>query len=582
MRKQLQGIKHARVLRGGLSLLFGIAVFLFWGVRHLSALSFHEQFQLFLFDGDYFAGRVAQPGGVARYVAEFLVQLYNSTIVGALILSVLYMLIQRLTWRLTCRMDAHRSLLSYPLSFVPVCLLWYYMGDLSVMLTFAVSLAIAMSLALAWPKGRAAKWIFLFIGMPVIYWVVGPAAWVAALFILFYEWARGASRAAALLYGVVALLLVLACVLMSAVLVPYPLPLLFRGIDYYRIMLFAPLMQFIVMAAVVIVPFLCRFLPQKAGGPSFAAVVTLVVCWAFFFIPSGFDAKTYELLDYDYLVRTKQWDAIIAKAERQHPDLPMSVCATNLALAMEGQLCDRLFEFYQNGVQGLLPDFERNYATSLLTSEAYFQLGMVNTAQRFAFETMEALPNFNKSCRVMKRLAETNIINGQYEAARKYLKILEKTAFYRPWARRNMELLGNEELISQHPLYGAMRRKRLQEDFLFNNREADKMMGQLFLKDSTNQVAMQYLLAIPMLNGDGERLTRFMYMVNEQVPCRPVACQEAMVTAFAQHREQPPVGLIDPIVLQRYNEFMQSYHSSGVPDHLKNTYWYYITNQGQK
>jgi hypothetical protein len=114
-------------------------------------------------------------------------------------------------------------------------------------------------------------------------------------------------------------------------------------------------------------------------------------------VPRGFDAKKYELIEYDYLVRIQNWNGIIAKAEKKMPDLPMSVCATNLALAMTNQLGDRAFDFYQHGSEGLLPKFERNFATTQLTGEVYFWLGLVNTAQRFAFEAMEAIPNYNKS-----------------------------------------------------------------------------------------------------------------------------------------------------------------------------------------
>ena len=111
---------------------------------------------------------------------------------------------------------------------------------------------------------------------------------------------------------------------------------------------------------------------------------------------------------------------------------------------------DRMFEFYQNGTEGLLPEFQRDFTSPLPTSEAYYHLGMVNTAQRFTFEAMEAIPNFNKSGRCFKRLAETNLINGQYEVAAKYLRLLRKTIFYRDWAEDAMTYLYNEEKINAH------------------------------------------------------------------------------------------------------------------------------------
>ena len=567
-----------------MTVLFGLAVFLFWRIRYPSALVYQEQWQLFQLDGDYLFSRLVHPGGMARYIAEFLVQFYNATALGAFILAVLFMFIQRMTWLFTRRLAAHGSPLSYPLSFVPVCLLWYYMGDLSVMPTFAVSIALSMALALtlSWPERSIAKWLCLLIGIPVIYWVAGPAVWVAALFFILHEWRADTSRHRdTLLFSIVGIVLVLFCILLSASVVPYPLPQLFRGIDYYRIALFSPLMQFVVMAAVVLVPLLCRLLPTKVGMRVVAVEVALLVVAALLMIPTGYDAKTYELIDYDYLVRTQQWDAVISKAERQQPDLPMNVSATNLALAMNGQLGDRMFQFYQNGEQGLLPSFERNFSTIPLTGEIYWQLGFVNTAQRFAFEAMEAIPNNNKSCRSIKRLAETNLVNGQYAVAEKYLGMLDKTVFYRNWAQRTRQLMADEQAINDHPLYGRLRRWRADDDFLFSDRELDKMIGRLFLKDSTNTVAMQYLLAIPMLNGDSDRLVQYMQVVNERVNYRPVACQEALAYAFALQRQQPPVGLIDPSVLRSFNEFSQRY--SAAPDEkFKGTYWYYLTSRGKK
>ena len=70
---------------------------------------------------------------------------------------------------------------------------------------------------------------------------------------------------------------------------------------------------------------------------------------------------------------------------------------------------------------------------------------MINTAQRFTFEAMESIPNFNKSSRCFKRLAETNLINGQYEVAAKYLRALRKTLFYKDWAEEAMTYLYDEE-----------------------------------------------------------------------------------------------------------------------------------------
>ena len=84
----------------GLSILFGVAVLLFWGSVYPAHISYQEQFQLFLFDADYWWERIVVPGGLADYIAEYLTQFYYHVWAGACILAFLYVLLQRLVWKL--------------------------------------------------------------------------------------------------------------------------------------------------------------------------------------------------------------------------------------------------------------------------------------------------------------------------------------------------------------------------------------------------------------------------------------------------------------------------------------------------
>ena len=288
-------------------------------------------------------------------------------------------------------------------------------------------------------------------------------------------------------------------------------------------------------------------------------------------------------MEYDYLIRRQQWDAIIAKAEKQQPDMPMSVCATNLALGMKNQLGNRAFRFYQHGTEGLLPKFERDFTSALLTGEVYYHLGLVNTAQRHAFEAMEAIPNYNKSGRIVKRLAETNLINGQYKVAEKYLRMLEKTVFYRTWAKDKLQLIAHEEQIDKHPLYGRMRQFRLQEDFLFSDTELDKIFGQLFLHNPKNQLAIQYLLIHPLLNKDIDSFMRYLIAVQEKVKYNPTVCQEGIIFAYTQRQQTVPEGFVNPTIQQSFKRFAQVYSQGGQNspqlEAFKGTLWYYLMKE---
>ena len=562
MRKSL-----SRYWKVGLTVLFGLAVFLFWQYRYPFVLAYQEQLQLFLFDDDYFCERMSEPGGLARYIAEFMVQFYNLVTIGAAVIALLFVLVQRLMWRLmSSKTDG-----SYLLSFLPVVLLWYAMGDESVMLTYVIALIMALSVALAWSRWFAdgvlwKKFIVALVIIPMLYWLIGPMVLLVALMMM--PW----------LVSVSAVVYALGLMLLSAHFLPFPMMRVMLGISYYRIPVTLPYMLMVIPVVAAFITWSSRmdWLRWKYMGPLSVGVLVL----GLLFVPRGYDARKYGLIEYDYLVRVGDWNAIIQKAERQMPDLPMSVSATNLALGMTNQLGDRAFDFYQRGTGGLLPRFERNFATAQLTGEIYFHLGLVNTAQRFAFEAMEAIPNYNKSARVVKRLAETNLINGQYEVARKYLQMLEKTVFYRLWAQRTMAMLGDEKAINGHPLYGMLRQYRLQDDFLFSERELDKICGQLFIHNQQNMMAAQYLLMMPLLDGDVARFMNYAQYVQGKIAYNPRHCQEAIAFAFFQQRQQPPQGLVNQLMLQQMNEFARVYGSdknSPALAQFKNTVWYYLT-----
>ena len=564
MKKSLSDFiqKHASLL---LTLAFGISVFLFWWRRYPFALTYQEQFQLFMFDGDYFCSRIAEPGGLARYVAEFLVQFYNSVVIGAAIIALLYMLLQRLTWRLM-HTDSH-----YALSFIPSIMLWYAMGDESVMLTYVVALLMAMTAALAWIKWTAklaqwVKWLVLLLVIPVLYWLVGPLVLLTALLML--PWT----------IAVQGVIYSLALMLFSAHYLPYPMMRVVLGIGYYRFPVTLPYLLMAIPVVICVMTYLINRLPKAKQWVNIAEVMVVLVILGSL-VDLGYDKKKYELIEYDYLVRVRDWNAIIAKAEKQTPDLPMSVSATNLALAMTNQLGDRAFEFYQRGPQGLFPKFERNFASTQLTGEIYFHLGMINTAQRLAFEAMEAIPNYNKSARAVRRLAETNIINGQYKIAEKYLRMLEKTIFYRPWAQRMISMLGNEKAINEYPMYGTLRQYKLQKDLLFSDGELDNICGQLFLHNQQNLMAAQYLLMIPLLNRDIEKFMAYVKVVQNRIHYNPRSCQEAIAFAFMRRGQQPPRGIVNQMILGDMDSFARIYSTNRNSPELsrfKNTVWNYL------
>lgn len=505
-----------------LSLLFGVAVVIFWAVPYVGGLCFQEQYQMFLFDTGYFLERIVLPGGLADYISEFLVQFYYMPVLGGAIIALLLMSIQVVVWGLMKQYGARYDFPGYLLSFLPSIALWCAMGDQNVLLSFVVALFGA--LVMGWIHNRfhnrLVKVVFELVSTAMVYWFLGPVVFLYAA-LMIGDTLKNAQQKGNILsgmgYSACILILTIAWILLSTQTLQYPVSRLFLGLNYYRYPGVTFLLIYIVMALAAFIPFLGMVHPhssalQKWQKSKWVMVASYVIVlfasvWG---IRTSFDELTYEMIDYDFWIRTEQWNKIIEHAEKKPATSPLGVSSVNLALSQTGQLPDRLFEFYQNGAEGLFPAFSRDMTSPVSTSEVFYRLGMVNDAERYMFEAQEAIPNFRKSARLTRRIAECEIINGNYEVAAKLLRRLQKTLFYSNWANQTMALLGNEKAINQHPVYGKLRKYReKKQDFLFSDREMDQMLGLLFLNDKSNKMAYEYLMCYVLLQRDFNKFMQY-------------------------------------------------------------------------
>ena len=505
-----------------LSLLFGVAVVIFWAVPYVGGLCFQEQYQMFLFDSGYFLERIVLPGGLADYISEFLVQFYYMPVLGGAIIALLLMGIQTAVWGLMKQYGARHDFPGYLLSFLPSIALWCAMGDQNVLLSFVVALFGA--LVIGWIHNRfhnrLVKVVFELVSTALVYWFLGPVVFLYAA-LMIGDTLKNAKQKGNVFsgigYSVCILVLTIAWILLTTQTLQYPLYRIFAGLNYYRYPGAISPLPFVVMVWAVVIPFLgmipCRQKSLQKLQQSKVVIVlsyVLVIVASWFGIKASFDEMTYELIDYDFLVRTEQWDKIIEKAEKKPATTPLSVSCVNLALSQKGMLADRLFEFYQNGGEGLFPTFTRDMISPVSTAEIFFCLGMVNDAERYMFEAQEAIPNYRKSARLTRRIIECDIINGNYKVAAKLLRRLQKTLFYSNWANQTMALLGNEKAINRHPIYGKLRKYReKKQDFLFSDREMDQMLGLLFLNDNHNKMAYEYLMCYELLQRDMEKFMQY-------------------------------------------------------------------------
>lgn len=217
------------------------------------------------------------------------------------------------------------------------------------------------------------------------------------------------------------------------------------------------------------------------------------------------NADFREIVEYDYLMRTHQWQTIAEKSAQAYPQSEHGIRVTNHALAIQGRLLDEMFFYQQTGPKGLLADDQQQEPlTYYALSDIYMHLGFINESERLAFNAKQSLPNHHKSGRAFFRLAETNIINGNYTIAMKYLNYLRSTLYYGSWARNWLEKLGDETYTEQQ--YGNVRRRRTTQVNHLIAPDKSIMLTELVQQDSTNRLAMDYLLAYDLLTLKYERV----------------------------------------------------------------------------
>ncbi|NLA16177.1 MAG: hypothetical protein GX877_06555 [Bacteroidales bacterium] len=602
------------------SLIFGLGVFLFFWLVLPYHLRFHEQFQFFRFGMDYFVDSALHPEGFSFYLSGFFVQFFRYPWAGALILALLLVLMQRLVAAIAYRAqsgapgrefanapdrksaNASGNPLWYPLTYLPSAFVWLLLCHENYMLSAVVALLLALGAIYLYQRaGNGKSRIALFyILQLVLFFLAGGVVVVFTSCFLYLEvfrlgnTGRNIDTRCWMVYAVrvlPAVALVFLYPMAARIFWQYPYAKLLGGIHFYRYYYFSYPVQYLAWVLAAAVPLVCRLIPAQASARIHRVISP--VLWVL--VATATAAGLYHVADkdkellfaYDTLVYEERWEEVLQLAQKESPGSSLERVAVNLALWKTGRLPTELFHYSQEGTEGLLLTFRRDFFTPLIMSHVYLHLGMVNSAQRNAFDAMEAIPDFQKSARAYRQLARTNIINGHYRVAGSYLEQLSKTLFYRKWAQEAMQIIEDERRVEEHPEWGRIRGLRYKEEMLFSPEGLNAMLHILYDQNNDNRMAYDYMLAYTLLAKDLRSFARYVsleYPVGNHKPL-PVPYQEALVLYWVQDHPGPE-GIpweISEDVLQRLDQFtaMYSRFAGGRPEReLKkdfgNTYWYYV------
>lgn len=572
--------KSIKYTEWALTGVFALATALFFAFPYRYHLYFHEQNQLLLLTWDYFLKAISVPGGFSDWLGEFIVQFFRLVYPAALILGIFMAKIQVFSSKLISRFSGRDDILGWVIGFIPAVLVLIHLASDNAIVGGGVAFLMSISILYACTKVEEDR-VRRIVGIASVvaaYWLAGPLALLNAVGVLSYEILVRRSKCPVFIVSVVALAVLSPVV--SHLFVPVRYPEFFYGLHYDRLpgevawWLWAADFSLCLIMVLSALSTYVKPMGAKLNHVISVALLALVcVCGA-----SGLRSVRNDIMErtfmYDKMYVDADYDSIIKEYAEELPvDAYSAPVYNNLAMAQKGLLLEDMFTVPQRGIDGLLPEYEGGFFSQIACAEVLFQIGFASSAHRLFFEAQESVPDYRKTARCYKALARTNIVMGYESAARKYLDALSHTLFYRHWAKETLALLGDEKAISEHPIYGPLKRRLPRGfDMLFNVDNLTRPLGLLCVENNTNVIAVQYLMAYSLLNGDLNSFAAFYNSASFRE--HPRACQEAaaMIPGYPKATEA---------AVKRFRQFNLDIQQKKDASYMKRTYgdsyWYYYS-----
>lgn len=265
----------------------------------------------------------------------------------------------------------------------------------------------------------------------------------------------------------------------------------------------------------------------------------------------------------------------------------LTVFTNNIALAEIGRLGDLFFHFNQSP-DGKTLFLEWQTVTEVLKRGAfyYYGIGMINEAQRWAYEYMVMKGNTPE---LLELMIKTDIIKGKYNIAEKYISMLEKTLFYKKEAAYYRNFLHKVDAVDADPELGKKRKQDVKSDFFVIADNPPVNIDEILKTDTLNKQAIEYKLSWLMLKKDMKGIVAMLPVLEKAGYSRiPTNVEEVVVTyKLLKIGEMPELTKlsINPRTEQRFKQFYQIYQQNkgnkqqakrSLTRDFKNTYWFYV------
>ena len=416
-----------------------------------------QELSLWLPTKVYFDERMLVPGGMMSYIANFLIQFFYYPMLGSLIYVALLLVVQWLTMKVF-RVPARHALLALiPSALILCCSMeaGYWIFQIKTQGYFYSMLMGFLFMLSSMRLYQVAKdwWRYLIIiGVAAVgYPCFGFYALLALMGVALLALRSGEEGR-----GVAALLCVAAVVATPilyysvyeqtrfAAMFTIGMPAfefskrdLFTWIPYILLYLFPLVMVFIPLREKEDVKSASPLLWIGVGEASILFALPLI----FWFRDPNFRAEIKMNHHMERLEWRKALD--VAKDLKQTPTR-LIVLNKNLSLLKLGKAGDEMFHYLDGGEAPKSPLKIRLMQVG--GKMLYYHYGRMNFCYRWC---LEDAVEYGWKVDYLKYMVRTSLISGEYELAKKYIRTLKKTLFYRGWAEKYEKMANNPALIAK-------------------------------------------------------------------------------------------------------------------------------------
>lgn len=572
-----------------INLLFFITAFsyLFWIANHI--LIFQENNHLFVFSKLYLEKYFLQPGGLLVLTGKFFTQFYFHTIIGAIILATTLTLPAILIFHINKQLLPH-SQLSLPLMIIPSFLLlmmqthYYHMlefnfGFFWVLFFFYIYLTFFKNKASFVP-------LILF---PVIYYFIGVYAWILVvifiLFNLFYKKGNERFINSVILLGVAVITVIFSKKVLFfqpfEQLITYPFPSVENKNHHIFLYITTAYISFYPLIVKALTTLKAKLHQSKLIGTASVVIIFGVSIFSLF---NSYNNQTSRVIQLERMVLDEKYNQAINFHEKYPSQNLIGQYFYNIALSETDQLASRLFYGRQDfNVNALILPWNEEHLN--WGAHFFYTVGLINEAHRWAYEEMIV---YGYRPQNISLLAKTNIINGNYKRAYKYVDILKKTAFYRNRGNEYEELLADTALIAAHPEFGLKRNIMPQNEFFTEIVSPQNNIPKLLQSNPDNKKAFEYIMAWFLLSKNVEGIINNLSMLNSLNYNKiPRHIEEAILAYTNSTGEKPDLGglAISNETIARFNQYTSDFKRTRqnpstqkniMQNKYHNTFWFYF------